>query len=171
MRWVTGVVIESDLLLFPRVTRCLGVCRKPAQRADIESAPTAPTGQPTAAARAARSGAERAGAEIRRFRFLPTSLRRAIECGDAVLQPPGSGARTTGPPLTGGPIRTTPAPTNRRTIRSSCSSKSGFLFHRPRRILFCQDKREWGAESPGETRPPAGRPAFPIGKDPLDSTQ
>ena len=27
----------------------------------------------------------------------------------------------------------------------------GFLFHRARRILFCRDKREWGAHQPWST--------------------
>ena len=34
--------------------------------------------------------------------------------------------------------------------------QSGFLFHRARRILFCQDKREWGAHPPRGPAPPAG---------------
>ena len=43
-------------------------------------------------------------------------------------------------------------------------ASGGFLFHRPRRILFCQDKREWVADSPGTSRyppsPPGKKPPY-----------
>ena len=80
-------------------------------------------------------------------------------CGSRALRAPDVRRRDDGAP---DPRRTdshdprTPAKRPGRGVLPP----GGFLFHRPRHILFCQDKREWGAESSGNL------PASPEGADP-----
>ena len=102
-------------------------------------------GNPSATARAARSGAERAGVEIRRFRFSPTSLHRTIGCGDAVLRRTAPGAGTTGPSIHG--HTDSHDPRNHAQADPRCGSawaSQRFSFDRPRPFSFVKTKENGG---------------------------
>ena len=105
-------------------------------------------GRPGSAQRSGTRGSRNTPIQV----STPSALR-PIECGGAVLRgtgpaqgrrghrsPPDQFAR---PPhtQTGGPD-------------GPPVCQNGFLFHRARRILFCQDKREWGAHPRRDPAPP-----------------
>ena len=105
-------------------------------------------GRPGSAQRSGTRGSRNTPIQV----STPSALR-PIECGGAVLRGtgPAQGRRGHRSP----PDRfARPPHTQTGGPDGPPVCQNGFLFHRARRILFCQDKREWGAHPRRDPAPP-----------------
>ena len=112
------------------------------------------TGKAASSARVARSEAERAEIEVQANPSTTPSLHRTVRAAPGSFDRRGEGARTAERPTPAGPIRTTPAITN-RGAKGSPVRPNVFLFWTGRGPFSLFAKRENGGRIPRE--PPGPR--------------